>query len=1491
MYPKHCAQLGFWTDTQSQSRPRSLKNSIPDRLIQGRRIEEQQTVFGLQRRIGSLILTGLMVVLPMLGRQAEGDRKNAVRREIQLRLSKFATSPWEIPVEPTRELVAQAESLLGQEDEDTLAITAALAVAQLLTGDVDGTSSLVEKVIGQIETLPKTKIVEAMPVWNNLCRLLYQFDTNRLTRSISERTLNLSLRVFGSDHPSTASAVVALARICKSENDTECRAKCRKEAELFLSRHREASNNETTAFLINLAQMYTEDTDPSKATPLLSQAYAQRKRDLGDASPETNDVLVLLANNHLALHDYADAEREINTAIEAYENNLGTKSIRLLPALPTLVEVLLHKGDTVDAEAAMKRSEAVCSQMASLAKDCLATNLEVFGNTYDKLEQASQSELFYRRAASIREDSYGPDDLRNARTLALLGASLISQKKYQDAEAIFKRVVEIRKQKQGPTAPETKLALLSLARNYFWAGKYVEAGSVYSELVNLHESSWTLPQNESDVLAEYALSETRAGRSQSAKKLYRRALENRKKTEGYEDSGAADLQVRLAELLLLDQDYDEVLSLANQALIYYSKELGDSDLRLLGPLNLLASVYHHKLQVAEALAVQRRAIAVIEKASRSDDPEFLIEWYLLSILEVKNEDIRSACEHFDKFRRLYETHFGQDSLEMAEYSGVFGWWLLQTGEYSNAKPLLENALRIREQSSNPSDEKALQALVRLAQLFEREGDYGPALTLLERARPVAEKIYSLSDDRTIAIIRRLCDVLVAQGHTRQAENVYTEVLSGVSSSSMRQRGTLIHQLATVYARAGNQQQALLMFRKELLLSERSTPVDASWTVRALTGMAESYSRLNDLAHSEILLRRALSVLERARLGNEAEAASTLISLAKVLVSAKREVEAETIYHRAQAILARTSASGDTTAASVSWALGELYFNNHKADRALSEFKRAAAIESNNVTGPLLYGSEFRSAIVADGNLGRVLSITPSSLSNPREALILGAELILRRKGRPVSDDLTRLRRMVEPEYRPDISTLSEIKSKIAELVLNSIGDGNLETKRAELKELQKRANELRLSLSNRSRGFRTGVEPVTVKALQAKIPYDAVLVEFLQYGRMSGHYTELPTSGDPLVNIHNIVKNWSKAHQESPGVLSYVAYLFTCEGDPIRVDLGPAERMNVAAVDFRAAMGNPLNASRVRRLARELDEAVMRPIRRKIGSKLHLLLSPDGDLNLIPFAALRDESGHYLIEKYQITYVDSALVLVNADDRSSVRERSVVYADPMFGNDSQNMTTHRAADRKSVALMRFAPLPATRAEALQIWTMLSNAELKMGSAATKVSLRGLHGPEILHIGTHGIFLMDLPEPEKDSFVVRFEMTGEPSPEDDAMYLSGLVFSDGVLTAAEAAHLDLGGTALVTLSACETGLGDLHNGEGIIGLRRAFVLAGARSVMMSLWKVDDDATRQLMVTFYNSVLAGGSKGEGLRNAQLHMIAQHLEPYYWAAWILSGDSGPL
>jgi CHAT domain-containing protein len=294
-------------------------------------------------------------------------------------------------------------------------------------------------------------------------------------------------------------------------------------------------------------------------------------------------------------------------------------------------------------------------------------------------------------------------------------------------------------------------------------------------------------------------------------------------------------------------------------------------------------------------------------------------------------------------------------------------------------------------------------------------------------------------------------------------------------------------------------------------------------------------------------------------------------------------------------------------------------------------------------------------------------------------------------------------------------------------------------------------------------------------------------------------------------------------------------------------------------------------------------------VRALVGDATRVLVSADGALNLVPFEALVDEHGAFQVRRYAISYLDSGRDLLRLGLPRPSAGTPLVVANPRFGEPAG-----------TVQAAYFSPLTATGEEAAAIGALLSRATILTGDKATKGALAQARAPAILHIASHGFFLPDAGSESKAAPGTR-GMTGtirSPNP----LLRSGIALAGanltardgdtGVLTALDASTLNLWGTHLVTLSACDTGVGDVKNGEGVFGLRRAFFLAGAESLVMTLWPVSDYVTRTMMTSYYSGLMKGLGREEALRRAQLATLSgARRHPFYWAGFIEAGDWTPL
>ncbi|NJL11361.1 MAG: CHAT domain-containing protein [Calothrix sp. SM1_7_51] len=430
----------------------------------------------------------------------------------------------------------------------------------------------------------------------------------------------------------------------------------------------------------------------------------------------------------------------------------------------------------------------------------------------------------------------------------------------------------------------------------------------------------------------------------------------------------------------------------------------------------------------------------------------------------------------------------------------------------------------------------------------------------------------------------------------------------------------------------------------------------------------------------------------------------------------------------------------------------------------------------------------------------------------------------------------------------------------------------------------------------------------------------------------------------------------------------YVAFILPAnQPDAIRmIDIGTAEPIDDLIFRFRlqasdnsnnqSVQGLSKKATQLRKLrqvfynstpAIQLSQAIIRPIREFTTQSKHLILAPDGNLNLVPFQILpTDENGAIalLMDDWTISYLSVGRDILRSKEKISQPSTPLIIADPDFDLVSEDSDTAWtiAENIKAELLSTLASDKLKRAIGTKylgesIARKLKNARLYTGKAALETLLITNHCPAIILIATHGIFI---PDSTKQSLNNNLDVAIQ-----NPMMRSGLAFAGantwlaggsipkqagkGFALAQEIATLDLRANEITVLSACDTARGDIKIGEGVFGLRRAFAVAGAKTLIMSLWSVPDKATALLMERFFDNLQLGMGRGEALQHAQnylcnitvneleqatlgLEVLAERLKlnklspetkidcreddtplqhPFYWGAWICQGDTAAI
>ncbi|MCK4743811.1 MAG: CHAT domain-containing protein [Sulfuriflexus sp.] len=388
---------------------------------------------------------------------------------------------------------------------------------------------------------------------------------------------------------------------------------------------------------------------------------------------------------------------------------------------------------------------------------------------------------------------------------------------------------------------------------------------------------------------------------------------------------------------------------------------------------------------------------------------------------------------------------------------------------------------------------------------------------------------------------------------------------------------------------------------------------------------------------------------------------------------------------------------------------------------------------------------------------------------------------------------------------------------------------------------------------------------VTLKDLKKKIPKKSIYLDFIklytyQYAVFSydaNGEVRLSRLGDDSVSIEQRVKKIRSLIND------------TIDGD--------------------------IAASRSERLLKkelaELYNKIIGQIPGVIDGYNELIISADGLLALMPMGLLYDDKNkQYLIEKFAIRTIPSARILIKQKNNKQTKlNNAVIFADPDFdlGVGKEKLACAKESSSRSLTLSVLknfdkpciGRLPATATEAKSINAILKNTgKTFLQSQATEKSLLKQKSPGILHIATHGFFLPDpaITNPLEKSGLI---LSGANAGIADKT-------GKGVVTGLKLASMDLNNTELVVLSACETGVGDIEQGEGVAGLNQAFLRAGAKGVVMSLWRVPDAQTAELMKRLYGEIDKGISPVEALREAQRSFIKDGQHPLAWAAFAYSG-----
>ena len=1076
----------------------------------------------------------------------------------------------------------------------------------------------------------------------------------------------------------------------------------------------------------------------------------------------------------------------------------------------------------------------------------------------------------YERALEIREKALGPTHPETAACMNNLAG--LHRLMGADAQALplFERALTIREQVLGPDHPDTAASMNNLAGLYKLMGAYDKALPLYARTLAITEKALGHDHHDTATrMNNLADTYESMGAYDRALPLYERALAIRERALGPEDVGTAASLNNLAFLHEQMGAYAQALPMYERALRIHEKVLGPEHPATATSLNNVAGLLESMGAYEQAIPLYQRALGIKEKVFGPEDPNTATSLNNLASLYRAMGAYDRALPLLQRALAISEKALGPEHPDTAMSVNNLASMYASVGAYNQALPLAEHALSILEKVLGPAHPNTAASLNGLASLYGSMGAYDRALPACERALAIREKTLGPDHPLTATSVNNLASLYHAIGAYDRALPLYARALAAKEKAlgpGHPETATDVNNLAGLFESMGAHDRALPLYERALALREKALGPQHPDTARSLNNLAALYALMGWYDRALPLHERALVIREKALGPEHPDTAGSLSSIAGLYESMGGYDRALPLYERALAIREKALGPQHPRTGASLYDLAINFEASRFFDRASPLIDRALSVEEDHIARTLLIGSrrdQLAFLATTRDTTDVTLSLNLHDLPNDRPAANRALLTLLRRKSRATETAalvMTETRRNLGPEGQAQLGELRLAVREREALGRRGPGPEGIDAWKARLADADTRIDSLESALSQQSAAFRRATTPIEIEDIRAKLPPNSALVEFAIWHPFDPHGTV----------------------RRSPP--RYAIYVLSADGSLTWSDLGPADAVDTKVNALRDAL---TRGAAWRGASTALYAAILGPIEHALTDTTRLYLSPDGALSLIPFGLLRDKDGKPIDSGRTLVLLGAGREILN---HGSIEPGTtpVVISGVDYGPPGP-----------------WATLPGTTKEGRSIRKSLQASSIT-GRSATETALSTLHGPTVLHIATHGFFDRDtaiaLLEAQILKAAARNSRSTTLSPPDDpdtALWRSGLVLAgannsseeadNGYFTAAEVASLDLHGTRLVVLSACETGVGTPRAGEGVMGLRHALVVAGSDAQLLTLWKVDDEATAAFMKVFYGELKENHTVAEALSTAQTSVASEPrwAKPYYWAGFTLSGD----
>jgi CHAT domain-containing protein len=859
--------------------------------------------------------------------------------------------------------------------------------------------------------------------------------------------------------------------------------------------------------------------------------------------------------------------------------------------------------------------------------------------------------------------------------------------------------------------------------------------------------------------------------------------------------------------------------------------------------------------------------------------------------EFKNKE---ALEQFTKALGLAKGYFGDSNVVVSKIHSKMAISYGFLGDKQQAIESFLKAIELSDKSLGPDHPDSAEIMESLAATYNSIAHRGKAMSILQRAKEIKEKNFGKTDPRLASTLRDIAYTVFATGDYNSSY-LYAEQADKLVQPVRESNPSLVSSIkvlmGVILSQLGFYDMALQAYQEAIQLNAKTSDQNASFYDGSFSGIAQVYESQGNFGEALGIYKKILD-FQHGNLGRDSAAsANTQRAIATLHFKMGEHQKAIDLLLP----LVSSNFSNDQTGRVLTLNnLGMAYEGNSDFESAIKYLDQSLELgrEINGPTHPITIQTlaNIASLSAKMGNESRARSTAMqwvAALEDRRESVFnlsegerllwvnqnfnFGipvtclkpnqiADIILRWKGvvlDSILEDRAIYRRISTSEGGPKlVEDIQSKKNQVAAL----LAEKNYDRKKFE--ELQRSVELMETSIANQamSDGRARIFSLVSHDQIVDCIPKSAAVIDFVSYF-------------DPIKKEN-----------------AYAASIIDAQGNIQIAIIDDAAKVNDLVTEYRKNIltrDNKLLSSTLR----SLHEKVWKPIQSKLSNDTKIVfLGAEGMLNFVSFATLLDEKNEFLCNTFDFRYIGSGRDLLKKTDQPKPK-KIAIYADPDF---SSEIVLTKSFGMRTLDLgkaeMQLDPLPGSRQEAQVVSEVASNAglssEIQMGEEASEQNLAKIQAPSILHLATHGFFVGFSDDTKSASRGMKPVSTTQTPPtifnpmRQGAITLAGAQntlrkwdtgsypdpSNDGILTAEEVAGINLAGTWLVVLSSCDSGKGMIQAGEGVFGLRRGFLIAGARNLLMTLWPVSDKFGPYFMEDFYKEVLVTNNPAESLAKVQ-------------------------